>query len=352
MSLEKPTLLVDAQQVRENIAQMAAKAERANLQFRPHFKTHQSILVGGIFREYGVDKITVSSLSMAAQFAADGWRDITVAVPVNVRELERINRLAGQVRLQLLTDSLEATRLLQAGLRAEVGLFIKIDVGYHRVGVEPHQIEVLDELVDAIAANPRTRFCGFLTHAGQSYAARGRAEILAIHEASLAQMRPLRARYSSRFPDLVLSVGDTPTCSLAENFEGMDEIRPGNFVFYDVMQTQIGSCTAEQIALGVACPVIAKHAERGEAVLYGGAVHLSKDRILVDGRDCFGWLARWRAGARWELLDPQTHYLSGLSQEHGKAKLPATLLHELKIGDVLVVLPIHSCLAVAALGWS
>ena len=73
---------------------MAGKAHANRLVFRPHFKTHQSHLIGQWFREEGVTKITASSLSMAAYFAEDGWDDITVAFPVNIREMDTINELA------------------------------------------------------------------------------------------------------------------------------------------------------------------------------------------------------------------------------------------------------------------
>ncbi len=76
---------------------------------------------------------------------------------------------------------------------------------------------------------------------------------------------------------LKLSVGDTPGCSLLPDFPGVDEIRPGNFVFYDAEQLEIGSCASNQIAVALACPIVARHPERNEVVLYGGAIHLSKE---------------------------------------------------------------------------
>ena len=45
------------------------------------------------------------------------------------------------------------------------------------------------------------------------------------------------------------SVGSTPTASVVERFAGCDEVRPGNYVFYDAFQATIGSC-----APGYVCP--------------------------------------------------------------------------------------------------
>lgn len=66
-------------------------------------------------------------------------------------------------------------------------------------------------------------------------------------------------------PDLLFSIGDTPSCSIAEAFPPpIDEIRPGNFIFYDLFQVSLGACRDEDIAAAVACPVISKHPERQE----------------------------------------------------------------------------------------
>ena len=64
-TIEKPTLLIDPIRVQNNIRRMAEKARRQNVRFRPHFKTHQSALVGEWFRDQGVSAITVSSVDMA-----------------------------------------------------------------------------------------------------------------------------------------------------------------------------------------------------------------------------------------------------------------------------------------------
>src|SRR5512140_3613959 len=108
----KPTLLVDESRVRGNIARMAEKARRQGVRFRPHFKTHQSVEIGEWFREEGVHQITVSSLDMAEYFAAAGWDDITLAFPVNLRQLPGLSSLAWRVRLGLLIESPESAAAL------------------------------------------------------------------------------------------------------------------------------------------------------------------------------------------------------------------------------------------------
>ena len=81
-----PQLLIDKTKCIANIDRIYNKAHKNNLLFRPHFKTHQSVAIGRWFREYGVDRITVSSIKMAYYFAADGWKDILVGIAYNPRE--------------------------------------------------------------------------------------------------------------------------------------------------------------------------------------------------------------------------------------------------------------------------
>jgi D-serine deaminase-like pyridoxal phosphate-dependent protein len=126
-----PTLLLDETICRRNIASMTAQAQHTLL--RPHFKTHQSRLVGRWFRESGIDAITVSSVTMARYFANDGWTDITIAFPVNLRELDDIVALASRVKLGLLVESPRVIGPLQAHL-PEVDIWLKIDTGYGRTG--------------------------------------------------------------------------------------------------------------------------------------------------------------------------------------------------------------------------
>src|SRR6185436_172520 len=137
LTLTEPTLLLDKQKCIQNIQMMVEKAKKNNVVFRPHFKTHQSHEVGRWFRKEGVTKITVSSLTMAEYFAQDGWRDITVAIPVNVHEKDRINRLSEKITLNLLVVSPENIDWLSREAKNPINIFIEVDNGYHRTGVSP-----------------------------------------------------------------------------------------------------------------------------------------------------------------------------------------------------------------------
>ena len=344
-----PTLLLDEVRARTNIARMAARARRQGIRFRPHFKTHQSAAMGAWFRAEGVGAITVSSVRMARYFADAGWNDITIAFPVNVRQLPEMAGLAARVRLGLLVDSVEAVEAIAGAIVQSVELWLEVDTGYHRSGIEVTDVQACAELLRAAAAHPALHVRGLLTHTGHSYALQGSAALCALHAETMGALTALRAALvTAGFSGLELSIGDTPICSVVDDLGTVDEMRPGNFVFYDWTQHTIGACSEAEIAVAVACPVVAIYPARNEVILYGGAVHLSKDFVRgVDGAPDFGHAAALGADG-WGAAWPGVH-LRSLSQEHGilhaaDAHAFAAHLASLRVGDLVAVLPIHSCL--------
>lgn len=349
MNITRPTLLIDEQRCRSNISRMAAKARRNQVNFRPHFKTHQSHTVGRWFREEGVTACTVSSVRMASYFAEDGWTDITVAFPLNPLEVNEINRLASKIRLNLLVVSADGLKSLLADLKQTVYCFVEMDCGYHRTGVDISDSKSMEEILQVIESSPLLKFEGLLTHAGHSYACRSGIEILTVHQQTTQLMKKAGARLRAKYPDLVLSVGDTPTCSMATDFSDVQEIRPGNFVFYDIMQRGIGSCSDDQIAIALACPVVATYPSRGEIVVHGGGVHLAKDFLRQeDGSMIYGQVVRM-TGSGWQL-PPTSMMVKSLSQEHGIIRATAEECQSVHPGDLLGILPVHSCMTADVMG--
>jgi D-serine deaminase-like pyridoxal phosphate-dependent protein len=333
--IKKPTLVIDEAQARRNIEKMAIKARRNHCHFRPHFKTHHAHEVGNWYRDYGVKSITCSSVSMAQYFASDGWQDITIAFPYNPLEAQDLNALAGNIQLQVLITSLEGLEHLEKTVNQRVGFFVKIDVGSHRTGLERNQLE---EIQNIIQAAKKHEFIGYLAHAGHTYKARSHQQILQTHQLSSQILKDIHQDIGMGG---LLSYGDTPACSVVDDLSDFDELRPGNLVYYDLMQAQITSCQIDEIAIALACPVVAKHRSRKEIVLYGGAVHCSKDQLKEGDRILFGKIVRF-TNAGWELI-PDT-YLCRLSQEHGIISTSSEYFDQIHFGEVLGVLPVHSCL--------
>ncbi len=343
LHIARPTFLLNEQKCRANIQVMADKAKREQVFFRPHFKTHQSLEVGRWFKECGVTAITVSSVDMAAYFSRE-WNDITIAFPLNLREMGSINELASGIHLNVLIDSFTSAEFLSQHASSPIGCFLEIDTGYHRTGIDPANRDETDRILSCLDTSPNLHFMGFLTHDGQTYTA-GNPNIIRqmlVHSKKI--MNEVKSRYINRYPDLLVSVGDTPACSIADNFDGVDEIRPGNFVFYDLMQQASGACEIEKIAVCMACPVVSVYPEREELVIYGGAVHFSKEYLSVDDSSMvFGQVVEASANGGWGKVIKGMQLLK-LSQEHGTVSFPKKMQHAYKVGDLIHILPVHSCL--------
>lgn len=337
MTIKRPTFVIDEGIARANIRRMAEKAKAGGTIFRPHFKTHQSKDIGEWFRDEGVAQITVSSVSMARYFADHGWDDITIAFPYNPLEIDEINDLASRIKLSVLIESHEALDHLQVTSKAAIGYFIKIDVGTRRTGLLPTQVPIIQELIDK--QTDGVAFRGLLAHAGHTYNARSPRKILEMHQDGMKVLKHIQSKLDQ---EVFISYGDTPSCSTLETFDGIDEIRPGNFVFYDIQQNNIGSCEIEDIAVALLCPVVAVHHNRDEAVIYGGATHFSKDHIKRGNDETYFGEVVSLNGKGW--IYQGDAILDRVSQEHGIIKGSERFFRNLKVGDVVGVLPAHSCL--------
>lgn len=319
---------------------MAEKARSSQVDFRPHFKTHQSIQIGRWFRDTGTTKITVSSVEMAAYFASDGWDDITIAFPLNFRQLPEMEELASDVNLGILVESVDAVIALSGLSPACFNIWIKIDCGLHRTGINWQDMPAVKEILDEVSKHPNLHAAGLLTHAGNIYSARSAEEALSIHLQTNERIRQLQANLG--VADLAISVGDTPGCSLSPSFSGVDEVRPGNFIFYDAEQLEIGSCTPDKITVALVCPIVAVHQDRNEVVLYGGAVHLSKESFFYNGQPSYGLAAAVLSGGWGDILTGCS--ISRVSQEHGILSVPPAYINRFKPGELAMIIPTHSCL--------
>ena len=120
MKIVKPTLVVDLVKAEQNIVRMLNKFRERSIEFRPHFKTHQSLGVAELYRKNGVTKCTVSSVGMAKYFADGGWKDICIAFPANILEAKEINSLSEIVKLYIIVDSKEKVSLFSAKISANI----------------------------------------------------------------------------------------------------------------------------------------------------------------------------------------------------------------------------------------
>ena len=116
-----------------------------------------------------------------------------------------------------------------------------------------------------------------------------------------------------------------------------------NFIFYDLMQYKIGSCSLADIAVVLACPVVGKNSSRNEILIYGGAIHFSEEFLQFDnGVNYYGEIIH--PGDNVRSMPVENTYVSRLSQEHGIIKTTPEHFDSFNVGDIIGVLPVHSCL--------
>lgn len=343
MEIVHPTLMLNESVCKQNIAKMAEKAKAHSLQFWPHCKTHQSATVAEWFRESGVEKITVSSLRMAGYFHRAGWERIHVAFPFNVRAAEELESLAKTCQLSLNVVNIEQVEVLSSQM-SSAEILLEIDTGYGRTGIDPKEIGILRDLISRIDQAQNLLFIGFYSHNGHNYHAGNVDEVLKNHNATQSAFGMLK----QEFPKSIYVTGDTPGCSLADNFEETDVVSPGNFTFYDLMQSQLGSCDETQIAVSMLCPVIEKSPAKNSVLIHGGGVHFSKDSLETSDGLVYGKLKSVLTGQK-DVLSDGNSWLTSLSQEHGILSCSEKDFASIQVGDLIEIYPVHSCLTAASM---
>jgi D-serine deaminase-like pyridoxal phosphate-dependent protein len=346
-SLKTPGLVLDAERVKRNALRISNIAKRNNVRLRPHVKTHKCVEVARIQIAGHDGAITVSTLAEAKAFAKHGFSDITYAVPIERGKFQEAIEIAGSgVKLNLLTDDADTVRRLDeaagnAGVKFDV--FLKIDCGTHRVGVEPRSKEAF-EIPRLISDSTNLNFAGILTHAGHSYDVKTVEEIRRVASHERDSMVELAEKLRDEGIDVpTVSIGSTPTINHIDQLDGIDEVRPGNYIFFDAYQATLGSCGFEDTALTVLAAVIHHDRTRKRIVVDAGAIALSKDRGPVGLDPACGY------GHVLDLQGNETGMrVTSLSQEHGEIlALDESTFQMFAVGSRLRILANHSCLTAA-----
>jgi D-serine deaminase-like pyridoxal phosphate-dependent protein len=342
--LPTPCLLLDLDVVERNLRRMAERAAALGVALRPHVKTHKCIELAERQRALGAAGMTVSTLYEARVFAGHGFTDITWAFPVILSRLAEVRELASRVTLRVVADSPKAVdALARTAVRDRpLHVWLKVDCGYHRAGVDPAAPESA-ALAAQIAGSPALFFDGILSHSGHAYHGRSREEIAAIAEEERAVMTGFAARLrAAGIPVPAVSVGSTPAMSAVARLDGVSEARPGNYVFHDFTQVALGSCAVRDCGVTVLASVVSHRPGDERAVVDAGALALSKDTGPdPPERETMGEIfGDYGAGS----LHPHLRLVS-LSQEHGM--VTAADGDGLPVGTRVRILPNHSCLTVA-----
>jgi len=339
--LPTPQVLVDLRRLTGNIERMQAAASGAGLRLRPHAKTHKSPVVARMQIDRGAVGICCAKVGEAEVFAAAGVADIRLPYPVNPANRDRVVALMDRTRVSIVVDHPAvaagwADAMGRAGRTLDV--LVKVDVGFHRCGVDPRAPGALG-LIRQVASAPGLRLRGLLSHAGHGYHAHSEAELrqIAAAEAELLALVKDAAESAGVVIEEV-SVGATPTARFSVSQSGLTEMRPGNYVYFDRTQVGLGAAAPSECALTVHATVVSKPAA-DRIILDCGSKTLSSDAAR-------GFVAAPGYGsvlASIERDEPdETLLVERLSEEHATVRV-LTGRTTLEPGDRVRVLPNHAC---------
>ena len=286
--------------------------------------------------------ITVSTPAEAEYFADNGFRDILVAAALPPTKLDRAAKLIDNgVIVSLVTDDVGAASAIAAH-SGDFRVLIEIDSGDRRAGIDASSDALLD-----IGRALGSKLAGVMTHAGHSYSCRSIECIkeVAEHERRTVVAAAGRLRDAGLRCDAV-SVGSTPTMTYAERLDGVTEARPGVYMFHDVFQAEIGTCSREDIALTVLASVIGRNVGESRFLVDAGALALSKDRSTQATEHDVGYGEVWSIDGRPGF---ERCIIERVYQEHGVATSAESLpFDDLSVGTKVRIAPNHACLTAAA----
>jgi D-serine deaminase-like pyridoxal phosphate-dependent protein len=339
-ALRTPAVLIDRRRALRNIERVQSLASASSKKLRPHAKTHKSPVVAGWQLERGAIGVCCAKLGEAEVFADAGVRDIRLPYPVHFSNADRVIALLDRTTVSIIVDHAVVARGWSEAMRKAgkiLDVLIKVDVGFHRCGIDPSGDAL--GFVRTIAGLPGLRLRGLLSHAGHGYHGESEDQLarIATDEAGiLTGLRDEATRSGIAIDEI--SVGATPTLRFSAKLNGITELRPGNYVYFDRTQVALGAATLDDCALTVLATVVAKH--DGRIVLDCGSKTLTNDQARgITKAPGYGAV----------LVDPaspdrridESLIVERLSEEHATVRVIDTT--RLEPGDRVQVLPNHSC---------
>jgi D-serine deaminase-like pyridoxal phosphate-dependent protein len=347
--LQTPALILDRARMQQNLDTMHTRMRNLGVDLRPHLKTAKSAEIARLatFKQSG--GITVSTLAEAEYFHAHGFKDILYAVGILPAKLNRVDALSKKgADIKLVSDSLDTVKVIAARSEKDclpLKILIEVDSGEGRAGILADDPDFL-EIARLINGAPNMNLMGVMTHAGHSYNCQ---TIDAIKDVAAQERKSITAAasilHNAGLPCPIVSAGSTPTAVHADNLEGVTEMRPGVFVFNDLKQLSVGSCSRGNLALSVLASVIGQNKRKGHIILDSGALALSKDISAQDDQPDIGYGEVCHA----ETMEPfHDLYVEAVSQEHGIVPVKnEDAFKKLPIGTQVRILPNHACITAA-----
>ncbi|BBI36523.1 alanine racemase [Cohnella abietis] len=325
---DTPFLAVDMDILERNIKRMAQLAAEAGVKLRPHTKTHKSPRIAQMQLDAGATGITCAKLGEAEVMADHGIEDILIAFPLIGRtKLERFHALLNRCKLTVALDDIEVAKgINQVGehRKCKIPVYVDIDTGLQRMGRSP-----LDSVshIERIAALPFLDIKGVMSHTGQAYAKDSDEDVKAIAIQDAEMMNETKQALEKKGIYIEeISIGATATARFIKEIPFATEMRPGMYAFNDRYVMGVGGATEEECAVRVMATVVA-HPTRERIIIDAGSKTLSQDG--------------YKQGGYGQICGHPEASIRSLSEEHGTVYVDGA--SELRIGDVVEIIPNHIC---------
>lgn len=331
-NLDTPALLIDLDRMESNISRMADFTKRRGIDLRPHTKTHKCPEIAKQQLAAGAVGITCAKVGEAEVMAAAGVDNILIANEIiGEQKFKRLLELARNAKICIAVDSEYGAKSLNKALEAaqqSLEVVIEINCGQDRAGVLPGEAAL--ELAKKVVQCSHLKLRGLMTHAGHSHNEVTEEAIKKIGtEEGTLMVQTADLLRQNGIPIETVSTGSTPTVQYC-TVEGVTEIRPGTYVFYDLTQKDLFACELEDCALSVLATVTSTPAA---------------DRVVVDaGKKALTSEPHGRAGKNsgYGLILEHGATVNRLSEEHGVIFTDSRL----EIGEKVRIIPNHACVVV------
>ncbi len=250
--IDTPALVIDLDAMKRNLVRMGEFAKKHGIRWRPHAKMHKSATLAKIQAKAGAMGVCVQKTSEAEAMVAGGVVDVYISNEVIApAKLKRVAALAKTVaaqggQLAIAVDSGEGViRLSKAmtearggsGVGTVIDVFVEIDVGHGRCGVEPGPAAL--NLVMEIRKHPALNFAGLQAYNGRAQHVRSSHErrdaITKVVDAVLMTRHLIEGQ---GIPVGLVTGGGTGSMLLEAASGVFGELQAGSFMFMDADYAQ------------------------------------------------------------------------------------------------------------------
>ena len=330
--LETPAVIVDLDVMEQNLSRMADYCRQHQLLLRPHTKSHKIPELAKRQIASGAIGITVAKIGEAEVMLNAGITDILIAYPiVGPEKAKRLATIAERASIVVSIDSEEAAASISEAVSRQgtrVGILVELDVGFHRCGFNNEADAV--QLAKKITSLPGLEFKGLMFFPGH-FGVGPEQRVVLRNEVNGFLDRTFEAFEREGIALPIVSGGSTPTASESALFHGVNEVRPGMYIFNDRNTAGIAAASLADCALSVLVTVVSTSVP-GRAIIDGGSKTFSSDR--------------YQAGEGFGLVkEDHAAEIERLSEEHGHLNITRSD-RRYKVGERFSVIPNHVCTTV------